>query len=144
MERVTGIGGIFFKARDPRQMMAWYSKHLGIGANTDEGAGETYTEFTWRDSKDPQRTGSTVWALFPHDTSYFDPGTSPFMVNYRVADLDALLAQLRAEGVQVEERIEEYEYGRFGWITDPEGSRIELWEPPKGTAGRPTVPQEQE
>lgn len=141
MERVTGIGGIFFKARDPRQMMAWYSKHLGIGANTGEG--ETYAEFTWRDSEEPQRPGSTVWALFPQDTTYFDPGTAPFMVNYRVADLDALLAQLKAEGVHVEERIEEYEHGRFGWITDPEGSRIELWEPPGGTSGRPANAEEQ-
>ncbi len=140
MERVTGIGGIFFKARDPKQMMAWYSKHLGIGAG--DNTEETYTEFTWRDPDNPQLPGSTVWSLFPHDTRYFDPSTSPFMVNYRVADLDALLAQLRAEGVQVDERIEEYEYGRFGWITDPEGNRIELWEPPKGTAGRPTEQEE--
>ena len=137
MERVTGIGGIFFKARDPKQMMAWYSKHLGIGAKSDEGTGETYAEFTWHDPDNPQLPGSTVWALFPHDTRYFDPSASPFMVNYRVADLDALLVQLRAEGVHVEDHIEDYEHGRFGWITDPEGNRIELWEPPTGTAGRP-------
>ena len=134
MERVTGIGGVFFKARDPRQMMAWYSKHLGIPTGSEE---ETHVMFEWREASDPQRLGSTIWALFPHDTRYFDPSTSSFMVNYRVDDLDALLAQLRAEGVQVDERLEEYEYGRFGWITDPEGNRIELWEPPKGTAGRP-------
>lgn len=134
MERVTGIGGIFFKARDPKQMMVWYEKHLGIPATGPE---ETNAMFTWRDGSDPTLEGSTVWALFPHDTRYFGPGAAPFMVNYRVADLDALLEQLRAEGVTVEERIEEYVYGRFAWIIDPEGNRIELWEPPHGTAGRP-------
>ena len=140
MERVTGIGCIFFKARDPKQMMAWYNRHLDIGAS--DNTEETYTEFTWRDPDNPQLPGSTVWSLFPHDTRYFYPSTSSFMVNYRVADLDALLAQLRAEGVQVEERVEEYEYGRFGWITDPEGNRIQLWEPPKGTAGRHSESEE--
>ncbi len=131
MQRVTGIGGIFFKARDPQQMMAWYSQHLGIPASN------AYAKFDWRDNDDPERQGSTVWALFPHDTNYFQPSASPFMINYRVADLDGLLAQLREEGVAVEDRIEEYDYGRFAWITDPEGNRIELWEPPLETAGRP-------
>ena len=140
MERVTGIGGIFFKARDPRQMMAWYSKHLGIPASSEE---ESHAMFEWRETKEPQRPGSTVWALFPHDTRYFDSSASPFMVNYRVADLDGLLQQLRLEGVQVAEHLEEYEYGRFAWITDPEGNRIELWEPPKGTAGRPIEQEKQ-
>ena len=144
MERVTGIGGIFFKARDPRQMMAWYSRHLGIGTDPGADADATYTEFTWREEEPPQRPGSTVWTLFPQDTHYFDPSASPFMINYRVADLDALLAQLCAEGVTVDERVEEYEYGRFGWITDPEGNRIELWEPPTGTAGRPAAQEKQE
>jgi predicted enzyme related to lactoylglutathione lyase len=136
MKRVTGIGGIFFKARDPQQTMAWYRKHLGIPTGSDE---ETHAMFEWREANDPQCLGSTVWALFPQDTRYFDPSTSPFMVNYRVADLDALLAQLRAEGVEVDERVEAYEYGRFGWITDPEGNRIELWEPSTATAGQPSV-----
>jgi predicted enzyme related to lactoylglutathione lyase len=134
MQRVTGIGGIFFKARDPQQMTAWYSKHLGIPADNDMGG---HAMFGWRDNNDPEREGSTVWALFPHDTTYFQPSESPLMINYRVADLDGLLAQLREEGVAVEDRIEAYEYGRFAWIMDPEGNRIELWEPPLGTAGRP-------
>lgn len=136
MQRVTGIGGIFFKARDPKQLMAWYNQHLGLSAPTTED--ETYVTFSWRESDALNRDGSTVWALFPQDTSYFAPSASPFMINYRVADLDGLLEQLRAEGVTVEERIEEFEYGRFAWITDPEGNRIELWEPPVGTAGRMT------
>jgi predicted enzyme related to lactoylglutathione lyase len=134
MQRVTGIGGIFFKTRNPQQMMAWYRKHLGIPAGNDA---EAHAIFDWRAANDPERQGSTVWALFPHDTGYFQPSESPFMINYRVADLDGLLAQLREEGVAVEDRIDEYEYGRFAWITDPEGNRIELWEPPLGTAGRP-------
>ena len=133
MERVTGVGGIFFKVRDPKQMMDWYGRHLGIGNGTEE----TYTQFPWREEGEAGRPGSTTWALFPDDTQYFDPGTSSFMINYRVANLDALLEQLRLEGVQVDDRVEEYEHGRFGWITDPEGNRIELWEPPHGTAGRP-------
>ncbi len=134
MERVTGIGGIFFKARDPKQMMDWYRKHLGIPASGDA---ETHALFEWREAQEPSRVGSTVWALFPQDTRYFEPGASPFMVNYRVADLDGLLERLRAENVEVDGRLEEYEYGRFAWITDPEGNRIELWEPLKGEAGRP-------
>lgn len=134
MERVTGIGGVFFKARDPQQMMAWYEAHLGIQPGGPE---ETHAMFAWRDPEDPVREGATVWSLFPHDTGYFGSGSSPFMVNYRVADLDALLTQLRLEGVAVEDRVEDYPYGRFAWITDPEGNRIELWEPPLGTAGRP-------
>lgn len=134
MRRVTGIGGIFFKAHDPKTMMDWYSKHLGISPSSEDG--ETYAMFSWRDADDTAQLGSTVWSLFPQNTDYFGPGTSSCMVNYRVADLDGLLEQLRAEGVQVEEKIEEYEFGRFAWITDPEGNRIELWEPPKGTAGR--------
>ena len=136
MKRVTGIGGIFFKAHDPQQMMAWYRKHLGIPASSDEE--ETHAMFEWRASDDPECQGSTIWSLFPQDTRYFEPSASPFMINYRVADLDGLLEQLRAEGVSVTDQIDEYEYGRFAWITDPEGNRIELWEPPSGTAGRPT------
>jgi predicted enzyme related to lactoylglutathione lyase len=121
MERVLGIGGVFFKARDPKALADWYREHLGIpvepgqtdGMLTSGAAGER-----------------TVWAPFPDDTGYFGPGSAMFMVNYRVKGLDAMLAQLRAAGVQVEERVEEYEYGRFGWATDPEGNRFELWEPP--------------
>ncbi|SRR6266496_1452314 len=123
MKRVTGIGGIFFKAKDAANMKQWYQQHLGIVS--DEGA----ASFRWREEEQPDNFGYTVWSVFPNDTKYFAPSTAPFMINYRVADLDDLLAQLRAEGVEVDDRVETYDYGRFAWITDPEGNRIELWEP---------------
>ncbi len=125
MERVTGIGGMFFKAKDPKALMGWYHRHLGIVVETPGGA-----SFRWREPDEPEREGYTVWSAFPDDTTYFAPSAKPFMFNFRVADLDALLAELRAGGVPVEDRVEEYEYGRFGWIMDPEGNRVELWEPP--------------
>ena len=127
MKRVTGIGGIFFKAGDQKAQADWYRQHLGI-----EVADEGYTMFWWRKDDDPESRVCSVWALFPGDTTYFSPGTAPFMSNYRVDNLDALRAQLRKEGVQVDDRVEELEYGRFGWILDPEGNRIELWEPAPG------------
>jgi catechol 2,3-dioxygenase-like lactoylglutathione lyase family enzyme len=127
MEKVTGIGGIFFKAKEPKALGQWYARHLGIDVQPWGGA-----QFAWRDAADPERAGSTAWSLFPADTKYLDPSTAPFMVNYRVADLDAMLAQLRAAGVQVDEKIEESEYGRFGWAMDPDGNRFELWQPPAG------------
>jgi len=123
--RVTGLGGIFFKARDPRRLTAWYRDHLGIAAGED-GA----VVFRWRDLENRESVGTTVWAPFEEDTKYFEPSRAPFMINYRVADLDAMLAQLRDAGVAVDERIETSEYGRFGWVMDPEGNRIELWQPP--------------
>ena len=127
MKRVTGIGGIFFKSSDPAGLKAWYDKHLGISPSADG-----YVAFQWRNADDPESTGSTIWEAFPEATTYFDPTTAPFMINYRVDDLDGLLAALRAEGVSVDDKLEEADYGRFAWITDPEGRRIELWEPPKG------------
>ena len=130
MAKVKGLGGIFFKTRDPQGMKAWYVKHLGI---TPEKDGEVL--FRWRDRDDPERVGYTVWSPFPQDTGYFGPGTSPYMVNFRVDDLDGLLRQLREAGVKVEERVEESEFGRFGWFTDPDGNRVELWEPPPGSQG---------
>jgi len=126
MKRVTGIGGIFFKAKDPGQLKAWYALHLGLPLKED---GEV--SFHWRETDTPQREGRTIWAPFPNNTEYFEPSPSSFMINYRVEDLDGLLAQLRKEGVQVNDCVEEYDYGRFGWIMDPEGNRIELWEPPR-------------
>lgn len=124
MPRITGIGGIFFKSRDPRALKTWYRDHLGIEPD-DDG----YVSFRWREAGDPERSGYTVWEPFPHDTKYFDPGRAPFMVNYRVDDLAGLLADLREAGVEVDDRIEELPYGKFAWITDPEGNRLELWEP---------------
>ena len=124
MKRVTGIGGIFFKANDPEGLKKWYQQHLGVPSDSTGGVA-----FHWREEDHPEKTGITVWAPFPVDTRYFEPSTAPFMINYRVTDLDGLLAQLREEGVWVDERMETYEYGRFAWIADPEGNRIELWEP---------------
>jgi predicted enzyme related to lactoylglutathione lyase len=125
--RVTGIGGVFFKARDRAVLGDWYRRHLGI--DVQEGG---FAVFRWRDEKDPERTGATVWSLFPDDTEYFGATDQRAMINYRVADLDAVLVALRREGVTVDERLEETPEGRFGWITDPEGNRIELWQPPPG------------
>ena len=126
MKRVTAIGGIFFKAQDPKSLKEWYREHLGIDAG-DYGA-----MFGWRDADEPETEGYTLWSPFPQSTKYFEPSTAPFMINYRVRNLDRMLAQLRAAGVQVDEHIEEMEYGRFGWCMDPEGNRIELWEPAEG------------
>jgi len=120
MEKVTGIGGVFFKARDPKAMAEWYRHHLGIASQ------EGHANFEWRDSQG--RQGSTAWALFPAKTDYFGPSGASCMINYRVADLADLLEALRKAGVTIE-KCEDYDYGRFAWITDPEGNRIELWEP---------------
>ena len=121
-EKVTGIGGIFFRARDPARMSAWYRNHLGICAK------DGHADFLWREQERPDELGRTVWAIFPADTEYFGPSRPTFMINYRVSNLDRMLAQLRQSGVAVE-KVEDYDYGRFAWITDPEGNRIELWEP---------------
>ncbi len=126
MRRVTGIGGIFFKSQDPKKLKGWYQEHLGITPDA-----EGYIHFEWREKGDPDRVGYTVWGPFPHDTDYFNPSAKPFMVNFRVADLQTLLEQLRKEGVQVDDKVEEYDFGKFGWIMDPEGNRVELWEPPE-------------
>ena len=127
MARVTGIGGIFLRARDPKALADWYAQHLGIQLTEWGGA-----QFLWSD-EGPPGTGSTAWSLFPSDTKYFGPGsaTGPqaAMVNYRVDDLDALLAQLAAAGVAIDPHREDSSYGRFAWITDPEGNRLELWQP---------------
>jgi catechol 2,3-dioxygenase-like lactoylglutathione lyase family enzyme len=125
MDRVTGVGGIFFKARDPHALSDWYKRHLGIAP-----AANGPVAFEWRDKEHPERVGMTIWAPFSQDTKYFAPSTAPFMINYRVHDLHALLAELRREGVAVDDRVDESEFGRFGWVMDPEGNRIELWEPP--------------
>jgi len=120
--RVTGIGGVFFKAKDPGKLMSWYTTHLGVKPETE---GSSTTMFQWREKDDTQQVGYPVWSIFPHDTKYFDPSASPFMINFRVKDLDKLLDL----GVKVDDKREEYDYGKFGWIIDPEGNRIELWEP---------------
>ena len=123
MQRVTGIGGIFFKARDPAGLREWYAKHLGLPCD------QYGYQFEWRDRDDPTQRGFTVWAPFAEGTQYFAPSEKPFMFNFRVTDLDAVLEALRREGVPVDDKIVEEENGRFGWVMDPEGHRIELWEP---------------
>jgi len=125
MKRVTGIGGLFFKCRDADAQRDWYRRHLGIDSESWGGKA-----FEWRDREDPDRIGMTIWSPMPDATDYFDPGKATFMVNYRVDDLDAVLEQLRAEGVTVEDKREDSEFGRFGWIIDPEGNKVELWQPP--------------
>jgi len=127
MKRVTGIGGIFFKCDNPDGLYDWYEKHLGIRRSEPAQA----VLFEWRDADDANRKGMTVWSLFPRDTKYFKESRSAVMINYRVEDLDGLLEELRKEGVTIDPQREDYDYGRFAWITDPEGNRIELWEPPK-------------
>ena len=127
MKRVTGVGGIFFKSSNPKQTYEWYQKHLGINPLPDGSS----ALFRWRDAENPEKKGSTVWCAFPRDTNYFGPGSQECMVNYRVENLDALLEVLRSEGVAIDPKREEAEYGRFAWITDLDGNRIELWEPPK-------------
>jgi predicted enzyme related to lactoylglutathione lyase len=127
MKRVTGIGGVFFKARDPKALADWYRVHLGMDVQDWGGV-----SFSWVTEDNPSGTGSTVWSPFKDDTGYFAPSSAPFMVNYRVADLHGLLAALRAEGCAVEDKIEESELGKFGWVVDPEGNKVELWQPPAG------------
>jgi predicted enzyme related to lactoylglutathione lyase len=130
MERVTGLGGLFFKAENPEALYAWYERHLGLR----RGEGEAVT-FRWRQHDGKETEGRTVWAIFPRTTRYFEPSSAGFMMNFRVADLDGLLKALKEEGVEIDPRREDYEYGRFAWIMDPEGNRIELWEPPPDTKG---------
>jgi predicted enzyme related to lactoylglutathione lyase len=120
MERVTGVGGVFFRARDPNGLAAWYRDHLGVPVEGEQSYGVLASAAAGE---------VTVWSAFAADTTYFGPGSAQWMINYRVSDLDAMLAQLRAAGVPVEDRVEDHDYGRFGWATDPEGNRFELWQP---------------
>ncbi|MFZ0332863.1 MAG: VOC family protein [Candidatus Acidiferrales bacterium] len=124
--RVTGIGGVFFKAHDPMKLADWYRQHLGISF---EGEGAAFHPFEWTEKENASKTGATVWAIFPEATKYLGGDKSRFMINYRVANLDYVVAQLKKEGVAVDEKIQDEANGRFGWATDPEGNRFELWEP---------------
>lgn len=123
MKKVTGIGGIFFKCKDPNLMKKWYSKNLGL--NTDKYG----TTFEWRQSDQPKKKGFLQWSPFPEKTDYFEPSPKEFMINYRVENLEQLLKELKAAGVTVLDEVEKYEYGKFVHILDPEGNKIELWEP---------------
>ena len=111
MKRVTGIGGVFFKAKDPKALAEWYRTHLGMKVEDWGGVA-----FRWADD----------------NTTYFAPSNASFMINYRVDDLHALLAKLREEGCAVDDKVEESEFGKFGWVIDPEGNKLELWQPPEG------------
>ncbi|HYX21371.1 MAG TPA: VOC family protein [Thermoanaerobaculia bacterium] len=127
MKRVTGIGGVFFHAKDPAALGAWYRTHLGIDVQDWGGAA-----FRWTDADGQPVRGTTAWLIAPADSKQFAPSRAPFMINYRVDDLAALLAALRAEGCRVLEKTEESEYGKFGWVMDLEDNKIELWQPPPG------------
>jgi predicted enzyme related to lactoylglutathione lyase len=125
MAHVTGIGGIFFKARDADALRAWYRANFGLEIQEWGGA-------VFRAPAEGVRQAITVWTIFPESSTYFNPSPAPFMINYRVTNLAEMLAELRAKGCTVEERVEESEFGKFGWVHDPEGNRVELWEPPSG------------
>ncbi len=127
MERVTGIGGIFFKAKDPKALGAWYEKHLGVPLEAWGGAA-----FQWQSPSNPTGVGTTVWNLFKESSTYFGRPEARFMINFRVRDLHALQAALREEGCEVDAKVDESDFGKFGWVTDPEGNRVELWQPPEG------------
>ena len=122
-KKVTGIGGIFFKTKDPEKMKSWYAKNLGLVTN------EYGSVFEFRSTDKPEDRGYLVWSPFTEDTKYFDPSKKEFMINYRVENLGELIEELRKDGVEIVGEIEEYEYGKFAHIVDPEGNKIELWEP---------------
>lgn len=122
MAKVTGIGGIFFKCKDPEQIRNWYSEKLGL--KTDQYG----TSFEWRQSQNPDQKGFTVWGPFSESTEYFKPSEKEFMINLRVDNLKEMLEELKEQGVEIIGEIEEYEYGLFAHIVDPEGTKIELWE----------------
>jgi predicted enzyme related to lactoylglutathione lyase len=127
MKRVTGIGGIFFKATDAPGLQAWYKRHLDI--DVQEWGG---TAFTWTDSHGKPTGGTTAWAVASQESDQFAPSKASFMVNYRVEDLLAVVAALRAEGCNVLDKIDDSEFGKFAWVIDPEGNKVELWQPPAG------------
>lgn len=127
MKRVTGIGGIFFKAKDPAALREWYREHLGIDVQPWGG-----TAFNWTDADGKPVGGATVWSVAAEDSDQFAPGNASFMINYRVDDLHALVAALKSEGCNVLDAVDDSEYGKFGWVIDPEGNKIELWQPPAG------------
>ena len=124
MTRVAGVGGVFIRAKDQASLQEWYRKHLGIDS------GQWGTSFQWDTPEDCAEPGSTAWNIFKAESTYF-PTSQSVMINYRVHDVHALVAALRAEGCNVDDKVEDTDFGKFGWVTDPEGNRIELWEPNK-------------
>ena len=123
MKKVTGIGGVFFKCKDPKKVKEWYKTHLGLNTN-DYGA-----TFEWREESDSTKKGSTQWSPFAETTKYFEPSTRDFMINYRVENLEALVEELKKEGVTIVDKMEDSDYGKFVHILDDEGNKIQLWEP---------------
>ncbi len=123
MGKVTGIGGIFFKCKEPSKLNEWYSKHLGL--KTDKYG----TNFEWLQAEDNSKKGFTVWSPFSETTNYFEPSSKDFMINFRVENIEVLVGELKQEGVKILDQIETYEYGKFVHIMDIEGNKIELWEP---------------
>jgi catechol 2,3-dioxygenase-like lactoylglutathione lyase family enzyme len=124
MAKVTGLGGVFVRARDPKRLTAWYAEHLGLPVTEWGGV-----VFVWDECPAPEGHGATVWSLFPADTEYFGGSEQAAMLNFRVDDLDALLAELAAKGVWIDAKRQDEANGRFAWIKDGEGNRVELWEP---------------
>jgi predicted enzyme related to lactoylglutathione lyase len=122
MKKVIGIGGIFFKSKDPQQMKEWYKNHLGLDTN------QYGVTFEWRHTDDPTKKGATQWSPFDDSTKYFEPSSKDFMINYQVENLESLVEELRKEGVTIVDEIESYDYGKFIHIVDIEGNKIELWE----------------
>jgi len=122
-KKATSIGGIFFKCKDAAKIREWYKTHLGFNIN------QYGTVFEWRQADDSSKKGFTQWSPFSEKTKYFEPSTKDFMINYRVENLEALVKQLKADGVTITDEIETVEYGKFVHIMDPEGNKIELWEP---------------
>lgn len=123
MKKVTGIGGIFFKCKDPQKISKWYAQHLGF-------VGDDYgTNFEWRQANDTTKKGFTLWSPFPEMTKYFEPSESSFMINFRVDNIEELVKQLKKDKIKILGEIESHKYGKFAHILDPEGNKIELWEP---------------
>jgi predicted enzyme related to lactoylglutathione lyase len=123
MEKVTGIGGIFFKCKDPKAVNEWYKTHLGFDTSPYG------TSFEWREVDDSEKKGLTQWTPFPESSKYFEPSTKDFMINYRVANIEAIVEQLKSEGVTIVDKVEDSDYGKFVHILDVEGNKIQLWEP---------------
>lgn len=131
MTHVTGIGGVFVKTRDRDRLKQWYRDKLGIEVD------EYGANFRFREHDDPKREGYAVWGVFASDTKYFAPGTREFMINFRVRDLDGLLKKLEKAGVERVGKVEDYPYGKFAWVLDPDGTKIELWEQKGPLPGKP-------
>ena len=127
MKRVTGIGGIFFKAKDAPSLQAWYKRHLGIDVQEWGGAA-----FSWSDAEGKPTAGTTIWSVGSTESDHFAPSNASFMINYRVEDLHGIVKALKEEGCNVLDKIDESEYGKFAWVIDPEGNKVELWQPPFG------------